>query len=118
MAYVIVAVLFAAAGAVASYFYHSAEVAKVAAVRAEIAQLESEAVAVESHAIARIKALPQNYDQQLLVGILSLTKHAKTLAGFCEFTAVQMTFSAPNPSRRSRIEETIMPLESAAARNS
>jgi hypothetical protein len=37
--------------------------------------------------ITRIKALPQDYDRQLLVGILSLTKRAKTLAGFCEFTA-------------------------------
>jgi hypothetical protein len=37
--------------------------------------------------IARLKALPQDYDRQLLLGILSLTKHAKTLAGFCKFTA-------------------------------
>ena len=32
--------------------------------------------------IARLKALPQDYHNQLLRGILSLTKHAKTLAGF------------------------------------
>ena len=33
-------------------------------------------------------ALPNaDYDRQLLIGVLSLTKHAKTLAGFCEFTA-------------------------------
>jgi hypothetical protein len=31
-------------------------------------------------------ALPQNYENQLLIEILGLTKHAKTLAGFCEFT--------------------------------
>jgi hypothetical protein len=37
--------------------------------------------------ITRLKALPQDYDRQLLLGILGLTKHAKTLAGFCEFTA-------------------------------
>jgi hypothetical protein len=36
--------------------------------------------------IARLKALPQDYDSQLLLEILSLTKHAKTLTGFCEFT--------------------------------
>jgi hypothetical protein len=38
--------------------------------------------------ITRLKALPDaDCDRQLLIGILSLTKHAKTLAGFCEFTA-------------------------------
>jgi hypothetical protein len=37
--------------------------------------------------ITRLKALPQDYDRRLLLGILGLTKHAKTLAGFCEFTA-------------------------------
>src|SRR5262249_36616686 len=38
--------------------------------------------------IARLIALPNaDYDRQLLIGVLSLTKHAKTLAGFCEFTA-------------------------------
>lgn len=57
MAYVIVAVLFAAAGAVASYLYHSKEVAKVAAVRAEIKQLEAEGVAAEQHVVSRIKSL-------------------------------------------------------------
>jgi hypothetical protein len=37
--------------------------------------------------IARLKALPSaDYDTQLLIGILSLTKHAKTLEGLCEFT--------------------------------
>src|SRR5215467_3069789 len=38
--------------------------------------------------IARLEALPtaQGYDARLLIGILNLTKHAKTLAGFCEFT--------------------------------
>jgi hypothetical protein len=37
--------------------------------------------------ITRLKALPQDYDSQLLLEILGLTKHTKTLAGFCEFTA-------------------------------
>jgi hypothetical protein len=36
--------------------------------------------------IARLKALQQDYDTQLLIGILGLTKHAKTLEGLCEFT--------------------------------
>jgi hypothetical protein len=49
--------------------------------------------------IGRLKALPKDYDSQLLLGILSLTKHAKTLAGFCEFTGdpddVFCTKSAP-----------------------
>jgi hypothetical protein len=38
--------------------------------------------------IARLEALAAGeYDRQLLIGILKLTKYAKTLAGFCEFTA-------------------------------
>src|ERR1035437_2418550 len=39
--------------------------------------------------IARLEALPvaNQYDVQLLIGVLRLTKHAKTLEGFCEFTA-------------------------------
>jgi hypothetical protein len=39
--------------------------------------------------IARLEALPMagEYDTQLLIGILKLTKYAKTLEGFCEFTA-------------------------------
>jgi hypothetical protein len=38
--------------------------------------------------IARIEALPDSRNSnQLLVGALKLTKHAKTLEGFCEFTA-------------------------------
>jgi hypothetical protein len=37
--------------------------------------------------ITRLEALPQDYDRQLLLGILGLTKHAKALAEFCEFTA-------------------------------
>jgi len=51
--------------------------------------------------IARLKALPtaQGCDTRLLIGILNLTKHAKTLAGFCEFTGdpddVFCTKSAP-----------------------
>jgi hypothetical protein len=43
--------------------------------------------------ITRLKALPQDdsgllfgEERGLLLGILDLTKHAKTLAGFCEFT--------------------------------
>jgi hypothetical protein len=53
--------------------------------------------------IARLKALPNaDYDRQLLIGILSLTKHAKTLAGLCEFTGdpddVFCTKSAPPSS--------------------
>lgn len=39
--------------------------------------------------IARLEALPiaRDYDTQLLIGVLKLTKHGKTLEGFCEFTA-------------------------------
>jgi hypothetical protein len=39
--------------------------------------------------IARLESLPiaRDYDTQLLIGILNLTKRAKALAGFCEFTA-------------------------------
>jgi hypothetical protein len=39
--------------------------------------------------IARLEGLPNagQYDRQLLIGILRLTRHAKTLDGFCEFTA-------------------------------
>jgi hypothetical protein len=40
--------------------------------------------------IARLEALPvtRGYDTDLLIGILKFTKHASTLAGFCEFTAL------------------------------
>jgi hypothetical protein len=48
--------------------------------------------------ITRLKALPQD-DGGLLLGILNLTKHTKTLEGFCEFTGdpddVFCTTSAP-----------------------
>jgi hypothetical protein len=37
--------------------------------------------------IARLEALPMDYDTELLIGILKLTKQAKLLEGFCEFTA-------------------------------
>jgi hypothetical protein len=39
--------------------------------------------------IARIEALPSagDYETQLLIGMLKLTKHGKLLDGFCEFTA-------------------------------
>jgi hypothetical protein len=39
--------------------------------------------------IARLEALPTagDYSTQLLIGILNLTKRAKDLEGFCEFTA-------------------------------
>jgi hypothetical protein len=47
----------------------------------DVAALEKE--------IVRLEALPiaGDYDTQLLIGVLKLTKHAKTLEGFCEFTA-------------------------------
>ena len=52
--------------------------------------------------IARLKALPNaDYDRQLLIGILSLTKHAKTLAGLCELMVIRMMSFAPNPLRHS-----------------
>jgi hypothetical protein len=63
--------------------------------------------------IARIKALSaaQDYDTQLLLGILSLTKHAKTLAGFCEFTGdpddVFCTKSAPPQQLVQAIHDAI-----------
>jgi hypothetical protein len=39
--------------------------------------------------ITRLNALPRDArgNRPLLLGVLNLTKHAKTLAGFCEFTA-------------------------------
>jgi hypothetical protein len=39
--------------------------------------------------IERIENLPvsRDYDTQILLGVLRLTKYAKTLSGFCEFTA-------------------------------
>jgi hypothetical protein len=47
--------------------------------------------------ISRLEKLPfsDDYDTQLLIGVLKLTKHAKTLEGFCEFTA-----TAEDPFRR------------------
>jgi hypothetical protein len=61
--------------------------------------------------IARLKALPQDYDRQLLLGILSLTKHAKTLAGFCEFTGdpddIFCTKSAPPQQLVQAIHDAI-----------
>ena len=46
-------------------------------------------VAALDKEIARLEALPfaGGYDTQLLIGVLKLTKRAKTLEGFCEFTA-------------------------------
>ena len=41
--------------------------------------------------ITRLKALPQGSDRQRLLGILNLTKHAKTLEGLCEFDAATST---------------------------
>jgi hypothetical protein len=62
--------------------------------------------------IARLKALPNaDYDRQLLIGILSLTKHAKTLAGLCEFTGdpddVFCTKSAPPQQLVQAIHDVI-----------
>lgn len=57
MAYVIVAILSAAAGAVASYLYHSKEAAKVAAVQAEIKKIETEGYQHVGYVLTRIKAL-------------------------------------------------------------
>jgi hypothetical protein len=61
--------------------------------------------------IARLKALPQDYDSQLLLGILRLTKHAKTLEGFCEFTGdpddVFCTKSAPPQQLVQAIHDAI-----------
>jgi hypothetical protein len=63
--------------------------------------------------IARLEALPtaQGYDARLLIGILNLTKHAKTLAGFCEFTGdpddIFCTNSAPPPQLVQAIHEVI-----------
>jgi hypothetical protein len=47
----------------------------------DVAELDKE--------IARLEALPiaQDYDTQQLIGIMKLTKYAKTLEGLCEFTA-------------------------------
>jgi hypothetical protein len=47
--------------------------------------------------ISRLEALPVagDYETQLLIGVLKLTKHAKILEGFCEFTA-----TAEDPFRR------------------
>jgi hypothetical protein len=63
--------------------------------------------------ITRLKALPvaQGYDTQLLLGILGLTKHAKTLEGFCEFTGdpddVFCTKSAPPQQLVQAIHDAI-----------
>jgi hypothetical protein len=61
--------------------------------------------------IARLKTLPQDYDTELLLGILSLTKHAKTLEGLCEFTGdpddVFCTKSAPPQQLVQAIHDVI-----------
>jgi hypothetical protein len=47
----------------------------------DVAELDKE--------VARLEALPvaREYDTQMLIGVMKLTKYAKTLQGFCEFTA-------------------------------
>src|SRR5262249_31564227 len=61
--------------------------------------------------LPRLKALPQDYDTQPLLGILSLTKHAKTLEGLCEFTGdpddVFCTKSAPPQQLVQAIHDVI-----------
>jgi hypothetical protein len=47
----------------------------------DVAEIDKEVVRLEALPIAR------EYDTQELIGIMKLTKHAKTLEGFCEFTA-------------------------------
>jgi hypothetical protein len=61
--------------------------------------------------ITRLKALPQDSENQLLLGILSLTKYAKTLEGLCEFTGdpddVFCTKSAPPQQLVQAIHDVI-----------
>jgi len=47
----------------------------------DVAEIDKEVVRLEALPIAR------EYDTLELIGIMKLTKHAKTLEGFCEFTA-------------------------------